>query len=296
MNAFTLRQSLLLFLTALIWGCSFVAQAVGMDHVGPFTFTASRTLLGAAFLTPFVLWRRKREARPAPLGKTFLLGSILCGLCLFAGESFQQFGLVHDTEVGKAGFITSLYIVIVPLLGLFVGHRVHRYIVAGVAFAVVGLWQLCMTSALTVELGDLYVLTCALAFSIHILVIAYFVTKVDGVTLAWGQFWCGGLIALCMALIFENPTLEGLQGALLPILWAGIMSNGIAYTLQVVGQRGMNPTVASLIMSLESVVSVLAGWLLLDEVLTPRELSGCALMAVAIVLAQLPAPKTAKGQ
>lgn len=294
MDAFTLRQSLLLFLTALIWGCSFVAQAVGMDHVGPFTFTASRTLLGALFLTPFVLWRRKRETHPAPLGKSFLIGSFLCGLFLFAGESFQQFGLIHDTEVGKAGFITSLYIVIVPLLGLFVGHRVHRYIVAGVAFAVVGLWELCMTSSLTVELGDLYVLTCALAFSIHILVIAHFVTKVDGVTLAWGQFWCGGLIALVMALTFENPTLDGLHGALLPILWAGIMSNGIAYTLQVVGQRGMNPTVASLILSLESVVSVLAGWLLLDEILTPRELGGCALMAVAIILAQLPPPKANK--
>lgn len=169
MNAFTLRQSLLLFLTAFIWGCSFVAQAVGMDHVGPFTFTACRTLLGALFLTPFVLYRRKRETAPAPLGKTFLLGAFFCGLCLFAGESFQQFGLVHDTEVGKAGFITSLYIVIVPLLGLFVGHRVHRYIVVGVLFAVAGLWELCMTSSLSIELGDLYVLTCALAFSIHIL-------------------------------------------------------------------------------------------------------------------------------
>lgn len=291
MNAFTLRQSLLLFLTAFIWGCSFVAQAVGMDHVGPFTFTACRTLLGALFLTPLVLYRRKRETAPAPLGKTFLLGAFFCGLCLFAGESFQQFGLVHDTEVGKAGFITSLYIVIVPLLGLFVGHRVHRYIVVGVLFAVAGLWELCMTSSLSIELGDLYVLTCALAFSIHILVIAHFVTKIDGVTLAWGQFWCGGLIALFMALVFETPTWEGIHGALLPILWAGIMSNGIAYTLQVVGQRGMNPTVASLIMSLESVVSVLAGWVLLNEVLTTRELFGCALMAVAIVLAQLPAPK-----
>ena len=303
MSLFQLRQTVLLLITATIWGLSFVPQSVGMDHVGPFTFTASRMFLGALVLLPFVLWNRSRLAASNPAEharrtspayiKMLLLGGTACGLCLFGGESLQQFGLVHDTEVGKAGFITALYIILVPMIGLALGRRTGWLVWAAVAVAISGLWFLCVPpEGFSVRLGDLYTLLCAFVFSLHILVISHFVTKVNGVELACGQFVCGSIIASAAVLIAESPTIEGLQGALLPILWAGIMSNGIAYTLQIVGQRGMNETVASLIMSLESAIAVIAGWLLLGEVLSQRELFGCVLMAGAVVLAQLPAPKS----
>lgn len=301
MTLFQFRQTVFLLITATIWGLSFVAQSVGMDHVGPFTFTASRMCLGALFLTPFLLWHRlrlkatnsaehTRRSTPA-YRRTLLLGSLCCGLCLFGGESLQQFGLVHDTEVGKAGFITALYIVLVPLIGLVLGRRTGWLVWVAVAIAIGGLWFLCVPpEGFSIRIGDLYTLLCAFVFSLHILVISYFVTKVNGVELAAGQFVVGSVTATCAMLLTETPTMAGFEGALLPILWAGIMSNGIAYTLQIVGQRGMNETVASLIMSLESAIAVVAGWLLLGEILTDRELFGCLLMAGAVVLAQLPAP------
>lgn len=278
MSLFQLRQTVLLLITATIWGLSFVAQSVGMDHVGPFTFTASRMFLGALVLLPFVLWNRSRLAASNPAEharrtspaymKMLLLGGAACGLCLFGGESLQQFGLA-------------------------LGRRTGWLVWAAVAVAIGGLWFLCVPpEGFSVRLGDLYTLLCAFVFSLHILVISHFVTKVNCVELACGQFVCGSIIASAAVLIAESPTIEGLQGALLPILWAGIMSNGIAYTLQIVGQRGMNETVASLIMSLESAIAVIAGWLLLGEVLSQRELFGCVLMAGAVVLAQLPAPKS----
>ena len=179
------------------------------------------------------------------------------------------------------------------MIGLALGRRTGWLVWAAVAVAIGGLWFLCVPpEGFSVRLGDLYTLLCAFVFSLHILVISHFVTKVNCVELACGQFVCGSIIASAAVLIAESPTIEGLQGALLPILWAGIMSNGIAYTLQIVGQCGMNETVASLIMSLESAIAVIAGWLLLGEVLSQRELFGCVLMAGAVVLAQLPAPKS----
>lgn len=300
---FELRQTLILLLTALIWGCTFVAQSMGMDSVGPFTFTASRMCLGALFLLPIAWWLRKRLGayNPAALArrqtplykKNLVIGGALCGLCLFAAESFQQFGLAADVEAGKSGFITSLYIVLVPLLGLFLGRRSRLVIWVAVAAACVGLWYLCIPegSHLTLSAGDFYTLCCALVFSLHILVISHFIQKVDGVELSMMQFAVGSATSLATMLLFESPTWEGWTAALLPILWAGIMSNGIAYTLQMVGQRGMNETAASLILSLEAVVSVLAGWAILGEVLSSRELLGCVIMAFAVVLAQLPAKK-----
>lgn len=305
MTLFQLRQSVLLLITATIWGCTFVAQSVGMDHVGPFTFTASRMLLGTLVLLPVILLLRSRLAANNPAEharrrtpeyrRTLLWGSLCCGLCLFGGESLQQFGLVHDTEVGKAGFITALYIVLVPILGLLVGKRTGWLVWVSVAVAVAGLWYLCVPpQGFSIRLGDFYTFLCALVFSLHILVISYFITKVNGVELAAGQFAVGSLTACIAMFLFEEPTLSGLSGAIVPILWAGIMSNGIAYTLQIVGQRGMNDTVASLIMSLESAIAVVAGWLILGEVLSDRELFGCLLMAGAVVLAQLPTPKRRK--
>lgn len=297
--AFELRQSALLLLTALIWGCSFVAQSVGMDHVGPFTFTTFRMALGVLFLLPIVAVMRRRlaAAKPAEAARrrspeyvrTLLLGGLLCGLCLFGGEALQQLGFVHHTEVGKSGFITALYIVYVPLFGLLLGQRSRLILWAAVAIAVAGLWFLCVPpEGFSIATGDLYVFACAAVFALHIFVISRFVTRVDGVELSMMQFLFGSIIASVMMLAFETPTVPALTAALPAILWAGIMSNGIAYTLQIVGQRGMNETAASLILSLESVFSVLAGWVVLGEVLSLREGLGCVLMAAAVVLAQLP--------
>lgn len=299
MTLFQLRQSILLLITATIWGATFIAQSLGMDNVDPFTFTAGRMFFGVAFLLPIVLVLRARlkqyhsaEAtrRSAPEYKrNLLIGSLLCGLCLFGGESLQQFGLFNDAEVGKAGFITSLYIVIVPLLGLFVGKRLTPTLIIAVILSVFGLWYLCVPpGGFHVELGDSLIAMCALVFSFHIMVISHFVQKVNGIELAVGQFSVGGLLGFISMLIFGAPTWAGFVAALPAILWAGVMSNGIAYTLQIVGQRGMNDTIASLIMSLESVVAVICGWLILDEALSSRELFGCLLMGGAVVLAQIP--------
>lgn len=289
------KQVILPLITSFIWGSSFVAQSLGAGKVGGFTFTASRSIpavlvLGALVL---ILRRVRHEEKYTPQQKKDLLeGGLVCGIFLTLGTNLQQFGIA-DTTAGKAGFITALYIVLVPMIGLALGRRTGWLVWAAVAVAIGGLWFLCVPpEGFSVRLGDLYTLLCAFVFSLHILVISHFVTKVNGVELACGQFVCGSIIASAAVLIAESPTIEGLQGALLPILWAGIMSNGIAYTLQIVGQRGMNETVASLIMSLESAIAVIAGWLLLGEVLSQRELFGCVLMAGAVVLAQLPAPKS----
>lgn len=284
----------------MIWGATFVAQSLGMDAVTPFAFTAGRMFFGVAFLLPIALTLRKRLAKKNPeeylrrntpaYRRAWLIGSILCGLCLFGGESLQQFGLFHDTEVGKAGFITALYIVIVPLLGIFLGKRLTVMIVLSVILSVFGLWYLCIPEGgFSLQLGDTLIALCALVFSLHILVISHFVQKVNGIELAIGQFCVGCLLgASTMVLAGDTPTPEAFMKALPAILWAGIMSNGIAYTLQIVGQRGMNDTIASLIMSLESVFSVLCGWWILHEALSSRELLGCVLMGAAVVLAQIP--------
>ena len=306
MTLFELRQTVLLLITATIWGCTFVAQSVGMDHVGPFTFTASRMCLGALFLLGPVLFMRSRLRKTKPAEyerrrspeyvRSLITGGAACGLCLFAAESFQQFGLAAEIEAGKSGFITALYIVLVPILGLFLGKRSRPAIWVAVAVACVGLWYLCIPAdgSFTLSAADLYTLLCAFVFSCHILVISHFVVRVNPVELSMMQFAVGSALACAAMLLFESPEWDGWVAALIPILWAGIMSNGIAYTLQIVGQRGMNATVASLIMSLESVVSVLAGWLLLNEVLSGRELFGCVVMAAAVVIAQLPERKSAK--
>lgn len=246
---FQLRQSAILLLTAMIWGATFVAQSLGMDSVGPFTFTTTRMLLGAFFLLPIVLLRRKRLAAEKPAEaarrsapqyrRTLLMGGILCGLCLFGGESLQQFGFVHDTEVGKSGFITALYIVFVPIISLFLGRRGSPLLWAAVALSLVGLWFLCIPpEGFTIAAGDLFVLACAVVFSLHILVIGRYVLLVDAVELSMMQFFCGSILAFFAMLALESPTWIGWQTALPAMLWAGIMSNGIAYTLQIVGQRG----------------------------------------------------------
>lgn len=292
-----MRNSLLLLLTAFIWGVAFVAQSVGGEQVGCFTFNGIRSLIGGVVLIPVILFldaQKKKELGEEKFSeqkgdkKTLILGGISCGVLLCIASNFQQFG-ISFTTVGKAGFITALYIIIVPILGLFMKKKVGPRIWAGVALATVGLYMLCMTAErFSISKGDFLVLICAGFFSLHILVIDYFSPKCDGVRMSCIQFFVCGVISMVIAFGFETPTLSGILTGWLPILYAGVLSCGVAYTLQIVGQKNMDPTVASLILSLESVFSVLAGWIILHQTLTAREIWGCVLMFLAIILAQLP--------
>lgn len=301
MSKLILRQSLLLFLTAVIWGVAFVAQSAGMDYVGPFTYNGARCILGGLVLLPCILLldilqggKKAEDDRTTVIGQKTMrkgrelrTGGICCGVILFAASNFQQFGIQY-TSVGKAGFITAMYILLVPLMGLFVHKKVGVKVWIGVAFAVCGLYLLCMTNGLKLEKGDTLVLVCAFIFALHILVIDYFSPRVDGVRMSCIQFWVCGFLSLLCGFLFENPSLGSIAAAWKPVCYGGIMSCGVAYTLQIIGQKDMNPTVASLILSLESVVSVVAGFLILHQTMSRRELLGCLLMVVAIVLAQLP--------
>lgn len=292
MNKFILRQSLLLFLTAIIWGVAFVAQSAGMDYVGPFTYNGIRCILGGMVLLPCIMLldriRGEQEAKNMGHGgRKLLVGGLCCGVLLFAASSFQQVGIQYTT-VGKAGFITAMYIIIVPVLGIFVHKKVGLKVWLGVAFAVCGLYLLCMTEGFQLEKGDAMVLVCAVIFSLHILVIDYFSPKVDGVRMACIQFWVCGILSMIICFALETPDIHSILAAWKPICYGGFMSCGVAYTLQIVGQKGMNPTVASLILSLESVVSAVAGFLILHQTMSRREMLGCCLMLAAIVLAQLP--------
>lgn len=295
------RNSLILLLTAFIWGVAFVAQSVGMDYVEPFTFNSVRSILGGLFLIPCIwVLDRMNPERKAQLQamspseqqtgkKKLLAGGIWCGVIIFVASNLQQFGIA-DTTVGKAGFITALYIVIVPMLGLFFKKTCSSTVSLGVALAVCGLYFLCMTDGFSIQLGDFLVFLGALAFSAHIMVIDHYTQLVDGVKMSCIQFLVCGILGVVCMFIFEHPSIGNILAAWQPILYAGILSCGVAYTLQIVGQKGMNPTVASLILSLESVISVLAGLVLLQEVPTAREVIGCILMFAAIIMAQLPAP------
>ena len=292
-----MKNSLLLFLTAFIWGVAFVAQSVGGDAVGCFTFNGVRSLIGALVLLPVISFLDKQKKKE--LGeekfleqkgdkKTLIVGGICCGLMLCIASNFQQFG-ISFTTVGKAGFITAMYILIVPILGLFMKKKVGMKVWLGVVLATIGLYMLCMTSErFSLSKGDLLVLICAGFFSLHILIIDYFSPKVDGVRLSCIQFFVCGIISTVIAFVFENPNGSAILSGWLPILYAGVLSCGVAYTLQIIGQKNMDPTVASLILSLESVFSVLAGWVILKQTLSVRELFGCVLMFLAIILAQLP--------
>lgn len=285
-----LRNSLLLLLAATIWGTAFVAQSVGMDYVGPFTFNAVRSLIGGIVLIPviLVLDRHKGSGQaPQEAQRLTFSGGLCCGAILFAASSLQQFGLQYTT-VGKAGFLTALYIIMVPLFSIFLRKRPSVMLWVSVLLAVVGLYLLCMTDSFSLSGGDTLVFLCAIAFTFHILVIDRFSPQVNGVKMSCIQFLVCGVLCLICALLFEEPRLPALLDCRLPILYAGVLSSGVAYTLQIVGQKDMDPTVASLILSLESVTSALSGWLVLHQNLSTREILGCVLMFGAIILAQLP--------
>jgi len=287
-----LKGSLLLLLTAIIWGAAFVAQSESMKYIGPFTMQATRFFLAGLVILPVVLLCDRKgltQYRPTDRKswKQVLTSSLVCGFFIFIASSFQQFGLLY-TSVGKSGFITALYILLVPLIGIFLGKRVTPLVWTGVALAVVGLYFLCMSGSVSFNPGDLMTLAAALFFALQILFIDHAMSYMDGVRLSCGQcFVCAAFSAVGMVL-FEKPTWSGLLQCWLPIFYAGVMSGGVAYTLQILGQRDTDPAVASLLMSFESFFAALFGWLLLGQALSARELFGCALMLAAIILAQLP--------
>ena len=313
-----LKNSLILLLTATIWGIAFVAQSEGGNAVGAFTFNATRSLIGALVLVPVIFLLERLNSKSSSdtdssdtnstktnvsksentsvsskeNTRTLIIGGISCGICLCLASNFQQLGILY-TSVGKAGFITACYIVIVPIMGLFIKKKCSPFIWAAVVLALIGLYLLCITDGFSIGKGDALVLVCAFLFSVHILVIDYFSPKVDGVKMSCIQFLVCGILTAIPAIILEHPHLSAFKGAWGAILYAGIMSCGVAYTLQIVGQKNMNPTVASLILSLESCISVLAGWIILGQNLTTREIIGCVVMFAAIVLAQLPQKETA---
>lgn len=288
---FELRQCFLLFLTAAIWGSGFVGQKIGIDHLSPFAFSFLRTFIGALCLIPVIYAlktynNKKGKIQRRTNKRYFVLGSICCGFFLILSESFQQFGLV-TTDVNKASFITSLYMIFVPLIGIIFGHKIELKIIFAVILSCVGLYLFCMKGGFYLQRGDFLVLLCALGFAGHILVISYFINHVDGVLLSCGQFFCASAMGCVLMFCSEIPTLEQLKAAAPALLYVGIMSNGIAYTLQIVGQRGLNPTIASLIMSLESVMGAFFGVLFLNEIITQKELFGAVLMFIAVIITQI---------
>ena len=286
-----LVSSLMLIVAALIWGTAFVAQRKGMEYAGPLAFNGVRTLIGSLVLLPVALIFR--PSAPTNLRKTLLAG-LLCGLCLFMATNLQQIGLT-STEAGKAGFITTFYIILVPVLGLFLRKKTGAVTWLAVAVALGGLFFLCVKPGeVRIAPGDLLVLGCAFFFAVQILVIDFFVQEVDGVLLSCVQFAVDGILSLIAAFLFEKPDFPALFRGWIPLLYTGILSCGVAYTLQILGQKNLHPTVASLLMSLESAFAVLGGWLILHERLTRRELLGCALMLAAVLLVQLAPAKKEK--
>lgn len=286
----------MLLLTAFIWGTAFVAQSVGMDYLEPFTFNGVRCLIGAIALLPCIWFFNRGKEKENKINdenakRDLIKGGIACGILLFAASSLQQIGLVY-TAAGKAGFITAFYIVLVPVFGIFLHKKIGWKVWTAVAIALAGLYFLCITEAFTIGVGDIYVLLCALIFSVHILVVDHYAPKVDGVKLSCIQFLVAGIVSIPFMLILESPKMGNMMTSWFPLIYAGVFSCGIAYTLQILGQKNVNPAIASLILSLESCFSVLSGWVILGERLSARETIGCIMMFAAIILAQIPDKKS----
>ncbi len=288
-----LKGSLLLLITAIIWGCAFVAQSAAMDSVGPFTFMTMRSVLGAVILIPVIKAMDVIKKNDTDYNvkksdkKTLWFAGIVCGILLCTASCLQQIGMV-TTAPGKAGFITAMYIIFVPIFGLFMGKKVSLKIWLCLITAVIGLYFLCMDGALKVSFGDTLVLLCAFAFSFHILFVDKFSQRTDGVRISSIQFAVCALISAILMFIFEKPDISSIISAAVPILYAGIGSSGIGYTFQILGQKYTQPTLASLIMSLESVFAVIAQVVLTREVPSEREILGCILMFSAIIVSQIP--------
>lgn len=289
-----IKNAGMLLLTAFIWGTAFVAQSVGMDHLGPFTFNGVRNFIGAVSLLPCIWFLGKMEGKKenGEIGtkKDLLIGGTACGLCLFVASSLQQIGIQYTTS-GKAGFITACYIIMVPLFGVFLKKKIGWKVWTAVVLAVAGLYFLCINETFSIRKGDIFIFLCAIVYAIHILVIDHFSPKVDGVKMSCIQFFICGVASLIPMFALETPTISGIMAGMSALLYAGVLSSGVAYTLQIIGQKNVNPSIASLILSMESCFAVLSGWMVLGQKLSMRESIGCALMFAAIILAQLPEKK-----
>lgn len=310
----TTRNSFILILTAFIWGVAFVAQTEGGNTVGPFTFNCVRSLIGSVALLPVIYCLDRRSASNHKddrvttgerNNRTLLLGGVLCGIILCIASNLQQLGITMGSSAGKAGFLTACYILIVPIIGIFLGRHCGINIWIGVIIALAGLYLLCMEGSWAIQLSDLLLLLCALCFAFHIIVIDHFSPLVDGVRMSCIQFMVSGLLTAIPMTILEiglfTPNFSAADftdwlapfqsiEAWIPILYAGVFSCGVAYTLQIVGQKGINPTVASLLLSLESAFAAIAGWLILGQSMDLPQLAGCLLLFVAVVLAQIKLP------
>lgn len=304
-------------LTSFIWGSAFVAQSSGMDYVGPYTYNMARNVLAFLFLIPviYVIGKKKgvkdnagsgtgideaasREANWKTIllpDRTTLVGGIYCGLVMAVASSLQQIGITMTTA-GKAGFITALYIILVPLMGVFIGKKIPRIIWFCVVLAMAGFYLLCVKEGFSISKGDILVLFCSVGFSVHIMTIDHFTSKgVDGVKMACIQFAVAAIVMTPVMFLLENPSVSGLLSAWMTIAYAGILSSGVGFTLQIVAQKDTDPTTATLIMSLESVFAAVSGCLFLNEVLLPKEILGCILVFVAVILAQVPLPVKSEG-
>lgn len=280
-----------LFIVALIWGTAFVAQSVGMDYLGPCAFNASRFTVGAIILIPVIFLVKamdKKEGKSAQYSlHDTIKGGICCGCAMAAATLFQQFGLLYTT-VGKAGFGTSLYIIIVPFLAVVLGKKITGRTWLAAIIAIVGFYFMCISETMTINKGDLLVLVCAILWSVHIHIVDHFAPRANGVMMSSIQFAVSALICTTGALLTESFTWSDIAACSFPILYAGVMSCGIAYTLQIIAQKNVEPTIACLIMSLESVFSALAGLVILGEKMSAIEVFGCALVFTGVIIAQLP--------
>lgn len=290
-----IRGSIFLLIATLIWGTAFVAQSVGMDYIGPFTFQAARSTLAIAAMFP-VIWLMNQQQdggksfRAKWTDKKLWKTGILCGVAMFFASGLQQLGLVY-TDAGKAGFITAMYIVLVPVLGLFCRRKVPGLVWLSVALAVAGLYLLSCMGVSGINIGDLLLMGCAAGFAIQITLIDRLAQDLDGLRLNFVQFLVNAVLSTLMMLLTEKPVMGHIAACGIPLLYTGILSSAVAFSLQIFGQKDLDPTPASLIMSLESVVAAISGWLILGERMTATELLGCALVFAAVILSQLPAKR-----
>lgn len=292
MRNFFSKSNLLLILASIIWGCAFVAQNVGMNYIGPWTFSTIRFLIaGFSLLAIIPILDKKRTHVIRPKTKEekmkLLLGSVLCGLALSIGSIVQQIAML-TVPVAKAGFLTTLYVLFVPMITLLFGKKIPLKVWIGIAMALFGLYLLSMAGNLAIGIGKILLILAAFLFAIHIIIIGYFSTRVDPVRLSCGQLLIGGFATVIPMIVIEKPTIGSILAAYIPLLYTGIFSSCVAYTLQIFAQKEANPTIAGMLLSLESVFAALAGYLILHQVLNTRELIGCVVIFIAIVIAQLP--------
>ncbi len=282
-----------LLLAAFIWGTAFVAQSVGMDYVGPFTFLWVRSFVGALALLPVILVRSisekkigVKEGNLPNNRKTLIMGGLWCGLALCIASNLQQVGIQY-TSVGNAGFITSMYMLIVPVFSIFLGKKVKKKIWCCIVVAAIGMYLLSISEEFSVSKGDIIMAGCAVFYAVQIMIVDYYAPKTDGIKLSCLQFVVTGIITMFMALVFEEPNLQNILKAAVPILYAGVFSSGVAFTLQIVAQKYAEPTIATLFMSMESVFSMLGGIVVLQQIPTKREALGCLLVFMAVLASQI---------